>query len=516
MTIELSGRIDTNNAAQAEKDLQSRIGNSTEPIKLDAAKLEYISSAGLRILLRLRKEHPALSLINVGPEVYAILDMTGFTEILDVQKAFQNISVEGCEEIGHGANGSVYRFSDEIAVKVYRSGFDLDAIRHEREMAKLALVQDIPTAISFDVVRVGEQYGTVFELLNARSFSSIIASEPEKLDWCVAEFTRLLRKIHDTEAPTGKLPDMKQTVLEWVDFLRDRLPEAPWRKLRAMVEAVPACSHMLHGDYHTKNLQVQNDEVLIIDMDTLSVGNPIFELGSVYNSLLGFSELDHSVIQRFQGYSYETAGIFWRRFLESYLGCAQEEKLREVEEKARIVGYVRLIRRSIRRGGLDTEAGQAEIEHWRQELMGLLNRNDRLDFSRDELNIPAKRERLDAVQAFVAERLGSACSFKSKMNIELAVEEIFINIASYAYGEGDGTATVRVERSESPAAVTISFTDRGVPYNPLAKDDPDVTSLAQERKIGGLGIFLTKKVMDEVRYEYRDGQNILTMTKKLS
>ena len=187
-----------------------------------------------------------------------------------------------------------------------------------------------------------------------------------------------------------------------------------------------------------------------------------------------------------------------------------------MEEKARIVGYVRLIRRSIRRGGLDTEAEQAEIEHWRQELMGLLNRNDRLDFSRDELNIPAKRERLDAVQAFVAERLGSACSFKSKMNIELAVEEIFINIASYAYGEGDGTATVRVERTESPAAVTISFTDRGVPYNPLAKDDPDVTSLAQERKIGGLGIFLTKKVMDEVRYEYRDGQNILTMTKKLS
>ncbi|MBR4194624.1 MAG: ATP-binding protein [Oscillospiraceae bacterium] len=516
MTIELSGRIDTNNAAQAEKDLQSRIGNSTEPIKLDAAKLDYISSAGLRILLRIRKKGAELRIVNVKPEIYQILDETGFTQIMSVEKALRRLSVEGCEEIGHGANGSVYRWSDEIAVKVYRDGCDPEDIRHEREMAKLALVLGIPTAISYDVVRVGEQYGTVFELLNARSFSSIIAKEPDKLDWCVREFAGLLRQIHDTEVPAGTLPDMKQNVLGWVDFLRDYLPEAAWSKLRAMTEAVPEDRHMLHGDYHTKNLEIQNGEVLIIDMDTLSVGHPIFELGSVYNSLLGFSELDHSVIQRFQGYSYETAGIFWRRFLESYLGCAQKEKLREVEEKARIVGYVRLIRRSIRRGGLDTEAGQAEIEHWRQELMGLLNRNDRLDFSRDELNIPAKRERLDAVQAFVAERLGSACSFKSKMNIELAVEEIFINIASYAYGEGDGTATVRVERSESPAAVTISFTDRGVPYNPLAKDDPDVTSLAQERKIGGLGIFLTKKVMDEVRYEYRDGQNILTMTKKLS
>ncbi len=515
MTIELSGRIDTNNAAQAEKDLQSRIGNSTEPIKLDAAKLEYISSAGLRILLRLRKEHPALSLINVGPEVYAILDMTGFTEILDVQKAFQNISVEGCEEKGHGANGSVYRFSDEIAVKVYRSGFDLDAIRHEREMAKLALVQDIPTAISFDVVRVGEQYGTVFELLNARSFSSIIASEPEKLDWCVAEFTRLLRKIHDTEAPTGKLPDMKQTVLEWVDFLRDRLPEAPWRKLRAMVEAVPACSHMLHGDYHTKNLQVQNDEVLIIDMDTLAMGHPIFELGSIYNSFLGFYELNSMGIEAFQGFNIETAGIFWHRFLSAYLETSCETKLREVEDKARIVGYARLIRRGIRRVGLDSEAGRREIDHWTSELLELLEQTDSLDFSRSELVLPARTELLDEVQAFVGERLEGRCSMKTQMQIELAVEEIFVNISSYAYAPGEGQAAVRVEIAGDPAAVSITFLDRGVPYNPLAKEDPDIRSNALDRKVGGLGIYLTKQVMDEVRYEYREGQNVLTMTKRL-
>lgn len=515
MKIQLGGRIDTNNAAQAEQELRSRIGDRGEPIVLDAEKLEYISSAGLRILLRLKKDCPALSLINVRPEVYEVLEMTGFTEILEVQKGFRRISVEGCEEIGHGANGSVYRFSDEIAVKVYRDGNDLETINRERELAKLALVLGIPTAISYAVVRVGENYGTVFELLNARSFSAIIAGEPEKLDWCVNEFAGLLKKIHDTEAPAGKLPDMKQTALGWVDFLKEELPAPTWTKLRALVEAVPEDKHLLHGDYHTKNLLVQNGEVLIIDMDTLSAGNRIFELGSIYNSFLGFYELDHEAVARFQGFSYEISESFWRRFLAAYLETNCEAKLREVEDKARILGYTRLIRRAIRRGGRETEAGRREIEHWTRELIALVDQVKQLSFSRSELILPARTELLEEVQSFVGERLEGRCSMKARMQIDLAVEEIFVNIASYAYAPEVGPAAVRVEVTKEPVSVTITFLDRGVPYDPLAKDDPDVTAMAQERKIGGLGIFLTKQVMDEVRYEYRDGQNVLTMRKDL-
>lgn len=515
MNISISGRIDTNNAAQTEQALLARIGSGKEPVVLDAERLEYISSAGLRVLLRLRKDHPELRLVNVNPDVYEVLEMTGFTEILQVERGFRVVSVEGCEEIGHGANGSVYRYSDEIAIKVYREGNDLEDIRREREMAKLALVLGLPTAISYDVVKVGERYGTVFELLNARSFSAIMAREPEKLDWCVAEFTDLLKKIHDTEAPAGKLPDARETALGWVEAMRPHLPPAPWEKLRRMVEDVPRDLHLIHGDYHTKNLQVQNGEVLIIDMDTLSAGNRIFELGSIYNSFLGFYELDHEAVERFQGFSYETSTAFWRRFLARYLQTDCPHKLREVEDKARILGYTRLIRRAYRLGLQDTEAGSRDIENWTRELLELLERVDRLDFSLQELILPAKTELLDEVQQFVRRRLEDRCSMKAQMQIDLAVEEIFVNIASYAYSPEEGTAAVRVELTEDPVSVSISFLDRGVPYDPLSKEDPDVKALAQERKIGGLGIFLTKQVMDEVRYEYRDGQNILTMRKDL-
>ena len=107
------------------------------------------------------------------------------------------------------------------------------------------------------------------------------------------------------------------------------------------------------------------------------------------------------------------------------------------------------------------------------------------------------------------------CGTRVITQIDIAVEEIFINIASYAYSEGGGRALVRVEVSDEPITVSITFIDHGVPYDPLAKEDPDVTLPVNERKIGGLGIFMTKQVMDDIVYEYRDGSNVLTLKKKL-
>ena len=516
MTIDLQGRIDSNNAAQVEKDIFARLADSgASSVVLDAEELEYISSAGLRVILRLKKTCPDLSIINVNSEVYEILDMTGFTEMITVEKAYRVVSVEGCEEIGRGANGTIYRIDQDNVVKVYNNADALADIRHEREVAKLALILGIPTAISYDVVRVGDSYGSVFELLNARSFSKILATEPEQLDWCVAEYVDMLKKIHGTLVPAGKLPDMKETALSWATFMRDYLPQDAGEKLYALVEAVPHDDHMIHGDYHTKNLELQNDEVLLIDMDTLAVGHPIFELASMFNSFVGYSEYDHEIIKKFQGFDWETGQSFWRKSLAAYLGTTNERKIREVEDKARIIGYTRMIRRSIRRQGLETETGRAEIDLWQGELLDLLAKTDTLLFDKNELEIEAAEENLSEVLAFVEEHLAEDCPPKALMQINVAVEEIFVNIAKYAYAPDKGNATVRVEVSEEPVSVTITFIDKGVPYDPLAKEDPDVTLSAEERKIGGLGIFMTKQLMDDGVYEYRDGKNILRLKKNL-
>ena len=138
------------------------------------------------------------------------------------------------------------------------------------------------------------------------------------------------------------------------------------------------------------------------------------------------------------------------------------------------------------------------------------------DTNARELTVEASTENLSKVTAFIDELLEQAdCPGKTRMQIELAVEEIFVNIAHYAYAPEKGDATIRVELTEEPRSASITFIDRGKPYDPLQKTDPDVTLSAEERSVGGLGIFMTKKVMDDVSYEYRSGQNILTLKKIL-
>ena len=133
-----------------------------------------------------------------------------------------------------------------------------------------------------------------------------------------------------------------------------------------------------------------------------------------------------------------------------------------------------------------------------------------------ELFIEALTDNLDSVLAFVDEQLeATECSMKIQMQIDLAVEEIFVNIANYAYDPETGPATVRVDVAPDGTVVTITFVDNGVPYDPLAKADPDITLPAEQHEIGGLGIFLVKKNMDDVSYEYVNGSNILTLKKGL-
>ena len=133
-----------------------------------------------------------------------------------------------------------------------------------------------------------------------------------------------------------------------------------------------------------------------------------------------------------------------------------------------------------------------------------------------ELTLPATLENIPAVTAFIDEQLEALdCSMKAQMQIDIAIDELFGNIAHYAYAPGTGTATVQADVSEKTKTLTVTFIDSGIPYNPLAKPDPDVTLSAENRQIGGLGIYMVKKSMDEVRYRRENGENILTILKKL-
>ena len=293
LTIFLEGKIDSLSAPGLEEEInQLHRKYPAETIILDCDKLEYTTSAGLRVILRVKQEVDDTRLINVHSEIYDIFDMTGFTEMMTIEKAYRVISVEGCEVIGQGANGKIYRIDRDTIVKVFLNADALEEIHRQRELARTAFVLGIPTAIPFDVVRIESGgLGSVYELLNATSYAKLKKKKKKTLDEVAEMSIKMLKLIHSKVVKPGSMPDMKAVALDWADFLKDYLSEELYTRLHALIEAVPVDMHMMHGDYHIKNVMLQNGESLLIDMDTLCHGHPIFELASMYNSYEGYSVL---------------------------------------------------------------------------------------------------------------------------------------------------------------------------------------------------------------------------------
>ena len=382
LIISLKGSIDSANAASVERELKALCAaNPCQRVELDCDALEYCTSAGLRVILRLKQEVSDTALVNVHTELYNIFNMTGFTEMMEIHKAYRVLSVDGCEVIGQGANGKVYRIDPDTIVKVYHNPDALPEIQREREFARMAFVAGVPTAIPYDVVRIeGGGYGSVFELLNATSFADLIISG-EKTPEEVAQMSiSLLKLIHSKRVNAEILPDMKAIALDWAGFLKDYLPAALFDKLYALVSAVPEDPHLMHGDYHLKNVMLQNGESLIVDMDTLCHGHPIFELASMYNAYRGFGLTNPGATMAFLGIPRDTCAAFWRRSLELFLDTEDQERVNAVEARAKIVGLTRLMRREIRRDGFNREDGRKMIEACREALAELLPQVDSLLF----------------------------------------------------------------------------------------------------------------------------------------
>ncbi len=374
--VSIIGRVDASNAADAEsKIITIKNENADKHLVIDADGLEYISSAGLRVILRLRKENPKLAIINVSSDVYEVFDMTGFTDMINIQKAYRRLSIDGCEMLGKGANGAVYRYDDETIVKTYHNVDSLPEIKQERENARIAFINGVNTAIPYGIVRIGDGYGTVTELLNAISISKMIKNDPKNLETPAKFYVDMIKNIHSIKLDEGVIPDAKETVLDWAEFVAPKLPEAEGKKLLKLVSEMPDSTNMIHGDYHTNNIMIRNDEALLIDMDTLSTGHPVIELGSMFNAFVGYGETDHNITLDFLGFPYDVAGNFWKIALKMYLGTENDDVINSVEEKAMIIGYTRMMRRAIRRN-----ESEIKIKRCYDQLIKLINKVDTLDF----------------------------------------------------------------------------------------------------------------------------------------
>lgn len=372
ITFKLPDRMTTDNSADVESRIHEATGGDFGvDLVLDAGEMDYISSSGLRVLLKAGKKYRSLLIQNVNDELYGIFDVTGFSDILNIRRTPKEYSVEGCEVIGRGAKGAVYRYNADSIIKVYFNS-TIEDIEKETSLAKKALVAGIPTAISFGTVRVGDDYGSYFELIDAQTVTQAIINEPDKLDYYVGIMVDLLKDIHETNVSRFDFPDFRTEGHAWINGGIAHVDEFKARILSDMIDNMPERHTMIHGDFHSNNVMLQQGEPILIDMDRVSYGQPIFELCGVYMCYCGFSLVDHDAVKRFLGIDYDTAQKVWKLFLEKYIGTDDPEKFREAEDKIALLTYARLVRR-IYKGGTDlNEKNQELLKVYMEKIDALL------------------------------------------------------------------------------------------------------------------------------------------------
>lgn len=374
--ISLTGRIDTSNASEWEQKIMQQLSAEKENV-FDASKLEYISSAGLRVLIKARKKLSCeMRIFDVSPEVYDIFEMTGFTELFKIEKRIREISVDGCEIIGKGFYGTVYRIDPETIVKVYNTPDSIPIIKNEQRLARCAFVKGIPTAISYDVVKVGDSYGSVFELLKASSFNDHLINEPEDFDGLMKKYVEFLKVVHSAEMDAGTIPMARDVFIGYLDAVKEYLTDEQTEKLRKLLFAMPDDLHVIHGDFQMKNVMLVNDEPMLIDMETIATGQPIFDLQALYVTYCAFSEDCPDNLSSFLGIPDDLGEPIWNAIIENYYDNTEKKDLPAINDKIRLLATVRFLYllavTDLKKG----ELGEKRIQRSKSNIEELLGKVD--------------------------------------------------------------------------------------------------------------------------------------------
>lgn len=343
LIIFLSGRIDSNNVAALEKDIQAAVNdNRNRELIFDADKLDYISSAGLRLLMKFRKLAKGKIVIENTPKnIYEILDMTGFTKIFDVRKRLREISIDGCPLVGVGLSSKVYRLNADTIVKVYVDNVPLYKITREIDLAKKAFLAGIPTAISYDIVRCGEKLGVVFEMIaDAVTIGdALTANDGANFDAIMRKFAALMKLMHQTKIDAADgFPSIKGTWLDWADGMKKYYTAEEFALLEKMINAVPDRDTIVHCDFHAGNTLWQNGEVVVVDMADVGYAHPVFDFaaGAFHALMSKRTDVQTSL-------SLSEGGIirFWDTLIANYFETDNATALAELKEIFKAFAYLR-------------------------------------------------------------------------------------------------------------------------------------------------------------------------------
>lgn len=345
LEIRLEGRIDSNNAPDVEQEIMNALDSNAgkEPV-FDAENLEYISSAGLRVLMKIRKKlNKPVDVINVSRDVYDIFETTGFTDLLNVKKAYRKISIDGLQLLGQGMTGNVYRMDDETVLKVFHPNISFDLlISKENKKAKNAFVYGVPTAIPYDIVKVGDCYGIVYEMIKSKDLATVMSEDKSKIEEYMTMFAKTVRQMHSIHVEAGKLDDLKTTSIQALGYFKSVMTDEEIQKVQRVYENIPDSDIFIHGDCHMGNAMLQDGELMFIDLSSGGMGHPIFDMVSMY-SIYERADNDkaRAASPMLRLFSSDEIKKMWDVFIHTYFEGKDDEFIKEAEKQIALFSVTR-------------------------------------------------------------------------------------------------------------------------------------------------------------------------------
>ena len=325
------GRIDSENADKVEGEIFEEIAKYPDhEVAFDFRDLDYISSAGLRILLRVRKRKKTdLEIVNVSDTVYDVFEVTRFTDAFKISRKMRSINPDSREAVIRSLNGAIYLYGDDNMVKVFNKDVSMDEIKKERDSARAAMIAGVPTLIPFDIVTVGDNYGIIYESAGNTTLAETIRLDPGRLPDLARKFAAFLNEIHEIEA--DEFPDIKDRYREWLNIAGDRLPENDRRNITTLLDGIPNSRRFIHGNINPSNIIVDGDELMLMDMSGAAHGHPIFDLQALYASLVEVEKDRPMYCSSVFKMSYENCKEFWQIFFDEYMKDRTEEETAKME-----------------------------------------------------------------------------------------------------------------------------------------------------------------------------------------
>ncbi len=325
------GRIDSNNSAGMEKEIFEIIdGNPDLTVTFDFKGLEYISSAGLRVLLKVRKKKKCeIEITNVSDEVADIFEVTGFSSFFRVRKKMRSVFIERPDLEIKSLNGGIFPQNDDTMVKVFNKGISLNDIKKERDNAQTAMMEGVPTLIPFDVVMVGNNYGIIYESAGSTTLAAAVRKNPGALPELAERFADFLHEMHSIEAED--FPDIKDRYREWLSIAGDRLDEKDRYNISVLLDGIPDSMGFIHGNINPSNVIVSDDDILLMDMSGVGHGHPIFDLQALYASLVKMGKENPMYCSSMFKMSYENCVEFWNIFYKAYMKGRSPADVKKME-----------------------------------------------------------------------------------------------------------------------------------------------------------------------------------------